>query len=172
MPRDLRKQMQGMKRGPRKRFMRRIIGPAMDLVVKIRFLMAQGPGREDWKSSASKTKYNGKFSVNYIKRPSGSPVTPGSRRLSDTGELAGAYGILHHGANHVAVGPLASAKGGKAKKIAERAEKDWGNHITGWDRIATGIVERELSEGLDEVMRGRAIDNIPRPTAWKIRRQF
>lgn len=172
LPRDLKEQMDGLSRRNRKRFNRRIIGHAMDLVVKMRFAMAEGPNREEWKSSADETKFNGKFSVRYKKRPSGSPVTAGARRLSDTGELAAAYGILHSDANHVTVGPLRRAKGGKAHLIAERAESDWGNQITGWDRIATKVVELEISEGLDEVMRGRGIDNIPIPTPWKIRRQF
>lgn len=172
LPADIRRQMEGMSRKHRKKFNKRIIGRAMELVVKIRFALAQGPGREDWKSSAPKTKHAGKFSVNYNERPSGSPVTAGARRLSDTGKFAEAFRILHYGASHVTVGPLRSGKGGKAPFIAHRAETDWGNHITGWDEIATGIVSREIGKGLEKVMRGGDLEDIPRPTPWSIRRQF
>jgi len=166
---DIRRQMTAMSDIHRKKFMRHVIGNAMYLIVQVRFLTGKGPDRELWKSSAAETKFGGKFAASYKKRPSGRAVTSSSLRLSDTGELRDAFRVLQYSANHVEVGPTTRAKGGVAKKIAERAETDWKNHIVGWDRGAIKIMDMEIEKGLDLVARGISIDKTPKPTQAQIR---
>lgn len=166
---DIRKQMQAMSPLKRKKFMKNVIGHAMYLVVKVRFLTGKGPGKKQWKSPSAETKFGGRFSKKYKKRPSGRPVTSSSLRLSDTGELRDSYKVLHYGANHVEVGPLASGKGGKAKVIAEAAEENWNNPITGWDKVALDIVDMEVEKGLDMIARGLSISRTRKTTEGQVR---
>ena len=157
LDKDIRNQMNAMSDIKRRTFMKRVIGHAMYLIIQVRFLTAKGPDREVWKSSAADTKLGGKFAASYKKRPSGRPVSASSLRLSDTGEFKDSYRILKYSANDCEVGPLAGGKGGKAKLIAERAENDWKNHITGWDRDALKIIDMEIEKGLDLIARGISI---------------
>lgn len=166
---DLRKQMEAMSPLKRKKFMRNIIGHAMYLVVKVRFLTGKGPDKKQWKSSSKKTKFGGRFSAAYNKRPSGRLVTASSLRLSDTGELRESYRVLKYDADSVEVGPLASGKGGIAQDIAEAAEENWENHIVGWDKVALDIVDMEIEKGLDLIARGINIDRTQKATEAQVR---
>jgi hypothetical protein len=160
VPEDFRKQIRALNKSfDNIDWNKRVIGGAMVVNVNMGFLRQENPKGVKWKSNAPKTKFGGKFSVNYRTRSDGSPVTASSLRLTDSGDLRESYDVLKVMKNDVEVGPLAG--GGQIdgrhrnQFIAEIAETKWKNHIVGWGKRGTDLLDHIISRALDYIAQGK-----------------
>ncbi|MCK4521160.1 MAG: hypothetical protein KAU20_01210, partial [Nanoarchaeota archaeon] len=78
----------------------------MERETREQFSRGKDPRGRLWKSTAPRTKYNGRFSVNYNIRPSGAPVRASSVRLRDTGELMNSIHSTKVTAKNIVVEPV------------------------------------------------------------------
>ena len=131
----------------------KVIGRAMVVNVVTGFLRQEDPNGKKWKSSAAKTKFGGRFSADYKKRPSGLPVTPSSLRLNDSGDFMGSYDVLWASKKDVEVGPI----GSRNRRIAEAAETTWKNPIVGWGKRGKIIVDKQIEVALDRIAKGKPL---------------
>ena len=158
---DLAKQIRGFSKTKRRRFLRKVAGKVMENMVLIRFLRGGYKTVSDWKSKASATKFDGRWSVGYKKRPSGQEVTPDKIRMVDTKELANSYRILHADHNSVTVGPGKRGHGGAGEKIAEKEEKA-GNAIVGFTEEINKALTYEMENYVHLVATGREPPYLPK----------
>jgi len=141
--------------------MRKVAGKVMENMVLIRFLRGGYKMKGDWKSTASSTKFGGRWSEKYNKRPSGATVSADKIRMLDTNELANSYRQLSVDHNHVTVGPDKRSHGGDGELIAEKEEKA-GNHIVGFTDEINKALEYEMQNYLDMVANGREPPYLPK----------
>lgn len=163
---DLRRQLKQLDPGPQKR-LAEVIGRVMRNMVLIRFLTGKGPFGKLWKSWAKETKFNGRFSKAYRKRPSGDLVTADKIRNTDTRTLANSYEVTAR-PGYASVGP-----GGKQKElnsIIANKEEEHGNYITGWDNTVGNAANAEIVEFLDRMALGQGPQSVPVSSIG--RRQF
>ncbi len=139
----------------------KVIGPVMVTGVIMRFLKGRGPNGKLWKSGAGETKLGGRYSKRYKKRPSGRLVSASSIRNTDTGDLANSHFILSATAKGVKVGPKATLKNGKARKIMER-EARYGNHAVGWDNTLKRVLDAEQQAFIDTIAQGKTPTYLPK----------
>lgn len=172
LPKDFEDQMKALDKSlSSKQWNTKVVGGAMVVNVVSGFLKQEDPKGKKWKSSAKVTKFGGRFSESYKKRPSGDPVTASSLRLSDTGDdgLRGSYDVLWASRSNVEVGPV----GPRNRRIAEAAETSWGNHIVGWGKRGITILDHVVSTALNYVMAGRTPPRVGYITsAGKLRGMF
>lgn len=71
------------------KFLTEDIAPMLLAYFEKRFDDQKTPEEQVWKSDAQNTKFAGRFSASYVTRPSGNPVTAGSKRWNDTGTIKG-----------------------------------------------------------------------------------
>lgn len=141
--------------------MRKVAGKVMENMVLIRFLRGGYIKVGDWLSKAVATKFSGRFSVDYKKRPSGAEVTADKIRMLDTNELANSYRILSATANEVTVGPGKTSHGGAGEAIAEKEENS-GNHIVGFTEEINSALKYEMQNYLDKVANGKEPPYLPK----------
>jgi len=141
--------------------MRKVAGKVMENMVLIRFLRGGFKRKGDWKSTASSTKFGGRWALKYNKRPSGATVSPDKIRMLDTNELANSYRILTATANKVTIGPGKTSHGGDGELIAEKEEKA-GNPIVGFTPEINKAMDYELQNYLDQVANGREPPYLPK----------
>lgn len=117
------------------------------------FTKGKDPTNRLWKSSASSTKYNGRWSKNYNRRPSGLPLKRSDTRLRDTGKLRDSYKITKAKNRKVIVEPV----GDKQQMIAGAALKNWGNHIIGWTPARLRRANKKLKDYMIKQARKRPL---------------
>lgn len=141
--------------------MRKVAGKVMENMVLIRFLRGGYIAAGDWISKAAETKFGGRWSVSYNKRPSGKPVTPDKIRMVDTNNLANSYRVLEADHNHVTVGPGKTSHGGAGPLIAEK-EENAGNAIVGFTSEINNALKYEMENYVDLVARGKEPPYLPK----------
>ena len=159
---DIRKQQRMLEPAVQSRFIREVVGPLMTSMVSFNFLRGKDPNGKTWKSWAAKTKFGGRWSLEYDKRPSGTPVTADKTRLVDTGALADSYKEKTRSARNVIVGPTGSTH----EKVAENEEKH-GNFITGWGNDALRALAAEMQEFVNRMALGRYPQSRPVSTVGR-----
>ncbi len=118
----------------------KVVANLMLNFIALRFARAKDSEGNSWTSNADKTKFGGRFSVNYNKRPSGNKVSAGSKRLFDTGTLMNSYKVLYISNHKVVVGPT----GSRNTLIAEVAATKWHNDIVGWSKKDVELANKEF----------------------------
>ena len=176
LPEDIRRQIRKFGPTQRRRFMRKVVGAVMQGQVVVRFERSGYEKENDWKSPSHETQLGGRFAKSYRVRPSGDAVALDSMRLFDEGYFAASYRVLDADANSVTVGPRVVAKGGKAVKIAERAETTknysrggpgWGNNIVGFTPETIRALNTEFQWYLDRVANDLPVPYLPKSRVGK-----
>lgn len=140
-------------------FKKGFIDPAAEQMKKEtqeQFETGVDPTGRRWLSNAFQRKFGNRWSIEYIKRPSGNILNPGHIRLRDTGQLRDSFKITKLSSSHITVAPTGTHTGRYGSfanlDLALVAYDNWKNSLVGWteERI------KKLNAKLEEYLRKKA----------------